>query len=176
MESNISKSFVLKKLVVLDRDGVVNVKPVPPSRYILEKSAIKFNSDVIAWIARISKRLPVCVATNQQGVGKKLLSRKNLDEIHSRINLEIRCQGGEELHYFVCPHLESENCLCRKPKPGLLIAALDHFNVEAQDAIFVGDSESDSRAAEVLQVDYLDVEELRWRIKENPNFPFNFEK
>lgn len=161
---------------MLDRDGVINIKPASPSRYILEKSEIKFNSDVIAWIARVSKRVPVCVATNQQGVGKKLLSPKKLDEIHTRINFEIRCQGGGELHFFVCPHLESENCLCRKPKPGLLIAALDHYKIQAKDAIFVGDSESDFLAAEALQVDYLDVEDLRWRIKDNPNFLFSFEK
>ena len=148
MECIILNSLSVKRLVVLDRDGVINVKAAPPARYILEKNEIKFNLDVIAWIARASTRLSVCVATNQQGVGKKLLSREGLDDIHSRMNLEIRRQGGEDLQYFVCPHLESENCLCRKPKPGLLIAALEYFKIEGKDTIFVGDSKSDHLAAQ----------------------------
>jgi D-glycero-D-manno-heptose 1,7-bisphosphate phosphatase len=96
----------------------------------------------------------VCVATNQQGLGKGLISWSNLDKLHNKINKQIIVGGGKSIKFYVCPHLETDDCVCRKPKPGLILQALRDFNVEKKKVIFIGDQLSDELAAIAAGVDF----------------------
>ena len=146
-------------LVIFDRDGVINLAPKEGERYIRSKKDLELNLEIIDFIVGLQeKSVATCVATNQQCVGKGLISVEQLGEIHEAINIIILNAGGEELKFFTCPHLIKEYCLCRKPKPGLLLQALDFFGVTPGRAIFIGDQISDKIAANSAGMDFLFID------------------
>jgi D-glycero-D-manno-heptose 1,7-bisphosphate phosphatase len=100
------------------------------------------------------------VATNQQCVGKGLISFTQLASIHDSINGQIGEVGGIPLEFFTCVHLVEDNCECRKPKPGLLINAMNSFGVKPDRTVFIGDQDSDKMAAESAAVDFFFLTEL----------------
>jgi len=99
----------------------------------------------------------VCSATNQQAIGKHLVTHEGVSEIHNLINEGIKKSGGKPLLFFVCPHLQSDLCPCRKPKPGLIFQALETygFNEETDHIVFVGDQETDRLAAESAGITFV---------------------
>ena len=146
-------------LVIFDRDGVINLAPKEGARYILSEKDLELNPVIIDLIVGLQeKSVATCVATNQQCVGKGLISVEQLGEIHGAINMIILNAGGEGLEFFTCPHLIKEDCLCRKPKPGLLLQALEFFGVTPGRAIFIGDQISDKVAASSAGLDFLFID------------------
>jgi len=145
-----------KKIWIFDRDGVLNQKAVEPNRYILAEDSLILNLSVIDFISQLQRRsLKVTVATNQQCVGKKLITEAKLAKIHNKINEAVQKAGGQNLTYYVCTHLEADNCVCRKPKPGLLNLIMKDFSTNPQECIFIGDSESDEEAARTSKIKFL---------------------
>ena len=143
-------------LIILDRDGVVNFRSSNLGDYVLSAEQLVLNQDVISMIISIQKTSnKVVVATNQQCIGKKLLTEEALNEIHAKINNVIIRNGGEAIKFYVCPHLISDNCGCRKPKPGLLLQAMSDNDFPKSKTIFVGDSETDRQAALLASVPFV---------------------
>jgi len=147
-----SKSRANYKLVILDRDGVLNIRN--RQGYILSKSQLHLPPDI-----RSLERLPaagirVALATNQQCIGLKLITldscRKLSMDIFSGLALK-------DIQIFICPHLPDESCGCRKPMPGLLTQALLENDLKVGDAVMVGDSTSDLNAATSLGMDFIGV-------------------
>lgn len=138
----------MKPLLLLDRDGVVNDPPVPPNRYILSEKQLRLRSGVIEEIKRIQSFASVAVISNQQCVGKMLITRKQVEEINDVINRSLVRLGGSAIRFFICFHLDQDKCWCRKPRPGLLFEAIDMFrNGDIQDCLFIGDQQIDFEAA-----------------------------
>jgi D-glycero-D-manno-heptose 1,7-bisphosphate phosphatase len=100
-------------------------------------------------IARLNRAgYGVIVVSNQQCVGKGLLSAAGLKAISEEIRRQVRDQaGGEILDFFYCTHLAAEQCACRKPKPGLLLHAQAAYGFDLSNTFFVGDSFSDVETA-----------------------------
>lgn len=148
----------MKRILILDRDGVINRAPIPPRRYILKLDELKINEEIIQLIVLSQKSGWItCVATNQQAVGKGLLSENQINSIHKQINLRITEEGGSEIEFFVCSHLKKLRCSCRKPMPGLLLQAIKKFS-ETSDSkriVFIGDQETDRKAADSAGVQFL---------------------
>lgn len=160
--SNLVLTSFNKKIWIFDRDGVINEKAKKPGRYILYKEDLILNPKVIEFIANLHRNnLTVAVATNQQCVGKSLISREELLEIHHKIDKSVIEAGGKNLFYYVCAHLASDNCECRKPNPGLLNAIKKDFLVNHQECIFIGDSKSDQEAANSSRIDFLYFDEFQ---------------
>jgi len=148
----------LKRILILDRDGVINRAPIPPRRYILKLDELKINEEIIQFIVRSQKSGWItCVATNQQAVGKGLISENQINLIHKQINLHITEVGGSEIEFFVCSHLKQMRCSCRKPMPGLLLQAINKFSEtsDAKKIVFIGDQETDRKAADLAGVQFL---------------------
>lgn len=142
-------------LAIFDRDGVVNLPPKGGARYILEPEDLVLNKLIIQLILELQKGgVKTCVATNQQCVGKELISFSQLVRIHDSINFQIGEIGGAPLDFFTCVHLVEDKCECRKPKPGLLISAMNNFGVTSDRTVFIGDQDSDKIAAESAKVDF----------------------
>jgi D-glycero-D-manno-heptose 1,7-bisphosphate phosphatase len=156
------ETFIKKyDLVIFDRDGVINLAPRGDKKYILSKKDLRLNPVIINFILGLQENgLATCVATNQQCVGKGLISAEQLDEIHDAINLIILKAGGEGFKFFSCPHLIREDCPCRKPKPGLLLQALEFFGVTPSRAIFIGDQISDKIAANLAGLDFIFIDSI----------------
>lgn len=94
----------------------------------------------------------VVVATNQSGIARGLYSLETLEKIHQKMNQAVKEQGGLIEQIFYCPHGPDENCVCRKPKPGLLlqIAEKYHLDIHNSNIPCIGDSLRDLEAAKTL--------------------------
>ncbi len=131
--------------IFLDRDGVINENR---SDYVKSWSEFRFlpgSKEAIANLTRAGHRIVVC--TNQAGVAKGTISVGTVEEIHRRMVAEIAQAGGSIERVYYCPHSKDENCSCRKPRPGMLLRAREELGIDMHDAILIGDSISDMRAA-----------------------------
>ncbi|MGE9760348.1 D-glycero-beta-D-manno-heptose 1,7-bisphosphate 7-phosphatase [Pseudomonas sp. PDM20] len=133
------------KLLILDRDGVINQDS---DAYIKSLDEwIPIPSAVTA-IARLSKAgWTVAVATNQSGIARGYYDLATLESMHQRLRELVAEQGGELGVVVYCPHGPDEGCDCRKPKPGMLRQIAQHYGVELRGTWFVGDSRGDLDAA-----------------------------
>jgi D-glycero-D-manno-heptose 1,7-bisphosphate phosphatase len=147
---------ISKKLYIFDRDGVLNQKASPPNRYILTKDDLIPILNTFEIIANIQVQGGlVCIATNQQGVGKGELTQIGLKQIHDEMNRFAKSVGVKRLKFFTCEHLEETGCYCRKPNPGLLKLAMSFYGIKESDTCFIGDSHSDFLAARAAGIDFL---------------------
>lgn len=133
------------KIIVLDRDGVINQDS---SDYI--KSAEEFIpiKGSINAIVRLSEAgFKVVVATNQSGLSRKYFDDDQLSEIHHLLCSMVEQAGGFIDGIFYCPHHPNEGCSCRKPKTGLLEQIENELSCKLYGSYFVGDSLKDIQAA-----------------------------
>ena len=107
------------KLVILDRDGVINHDSDDYIKSPEEWVPIPGSLEAIARLHREGYK--VIVATNQSGVGRGLFDMDTLGRIHARMLEAVRAKGGEIDAIFFCPHTPEDNCGCRKPQPGLAL-------------------------------------------------------
>jgi len=129
----------------LDRDGVINQRI--PDGYVRYPSEFVFLSGVpesIAILASIFGK--IVVVTNQQGIGKGLMTEKQLHAVHEKMIAGIREAGGRIDGIFFCPDLASQSGNCRKPAIFLAEEAKKRFpEIDFHQSIMVGDTESDMR-------------------------------
>jgi len=127
----------------LDRDGVIN-KRIPGSyvRHWGEFDFLEGALEAIASFKTIFKH--IVVVTNQQGVGKGLMSKQDLESIHQRMTFEIVKRGGSIDKVYYCPELKVSNPPCRKPNSGMALQAKEDFPaINFKESVIVGDSISD---------------------------------
>ncbi len=136
----------------LDRDGVIN--ELLPMDYVKTIEEFKFKEEVLHELALLSKLFDrVFIVTNQQGVGKGLMSADDLHEIHYYMKNKIEKAGGQITKIYSCTHIKELQCECRKPKPGMLKMAFTEFpDATPQHSILVGDSSSDIEMASYLGI------------------------
>ena len=133
------------KLVILDRDGVINFDS---ATYIKSPEEWKPIPGSLEAIARLTQAgYLVMVATNQAGVGKGLIEMATLNAIHDKMHRAVGQAGGRIDAVFFCPHVPEANCSCRKPRPGMLAEIGRRFNANLKDIPCVGDSQRDLEAA-----------------------------
>ena len=127
----------------LDRDGVINKKL--EQRYVTNFDEFVFvkNSDIaIRKLHKIFKR--ILIVTNQQGIGKGIMTEDDLNLLHLQMQRELSVDFDLIDKIYFCPCLELDNCNCRKPKTGMLEnAKLDFPDMKIEDSFLVGDSDSD---------------------------------
>lgn len=127
----------------LDRDGVINERIM--SGYVRNVEEFKFLPNVPESIAELSKIFGnVFIVTNQQGIGKGLMTESNLSEIHTYMQTEVEKRGGKITKCYYAPGIASPNNQMRKPKPGMALLAQRQFkSVDFRKSVMVGDSDSD---------------------------------
>lgn len=129
------------KLIVLDRDGVINEDSDDYIKSPEEWIAIPGSAAAIARLNQAGYQ--VVVATNQSGVGRGYYDLATLDAIHDKMRDTVAAEGGEISGIFFCPHSPEEGCDCRKPKPGLIDQIQQAFNMDVSGCYIVGDSARD---------------------------------
>lgn len=140
------------KLVLLDRDGVVNVSP-PKGDYIKSPDDLHLIAGVAEAIRELNKKnIKVAIVTNQQGVGKGIYSVAALGAIHEKLRAELKEEKAHIDAIFYCPHLSSDKCSCRKPCPGMLLDLMKKFGAKPEETVMVGDYESDMQAGKAAGV------------------------
>ncbi|MXZ81574.1 MAG: D-glycero-beta-D-manno-heptose 1,7-bisphosphate 7-phosphatase [Gammaproteobacteria bacterium] len=133
------------RLIILDRDGVINQDSDSFIKTPEEWVAIPGSLEAIARLCREDYR--VVIITNQSGISRGLLSINTLNRIHQKMLEELAHFGGEISAIFFCPHGDKERCDCRKPAPGLFLKLSDRLNCDLRDVYAVGDSLRDIQAA-----------------------------
>jgi histidinol-phosphate phosphatase family protein len=132
-----------KWALFLDRDGVINERI--PDVYIQRPEDFTFTAgtkEALSDLAHIFD--PVILVTNQQGIGKGLMTEEELQQLHLYMQQEIEQAGGRLDAIFYCPHRADENHPDRKPNIGMALKAKKQFPaIEFQRSIMVGDSQSD---------------------------------
>lgn len=136
-----------EKLVILDRDGVINHDS---DNYIKSLGEwIPYPTSITA-IARLTQAgYTVAVATNQSGIARGYYSEATLHAMHDQLTALVESEGGRIAHIAYCPHGPDDECQCRKPLPGLLLQIQDHLGLEhLTGSWMIGDSLRDLQAGE----------------------------
>jgi D-glycero-D-manno-heptose 1,7-bisphosphate phosphatase len=133
------------KLVILDRDGVINFDSDAYIKRPEEWKAIPGSLEAIALLTQAGYH--VAVATNQAGVGRGLFEMATLNAIHDKMHRAVGLAGGRIDAVFYCPHAQEMDCSCRKPKPGLLEEISRRFGASLAGVPSIGDSLRDLQAA-----------------------------
>jgi len=134
------------KLILLDRDGVINHDSDEYIKSPGEWQPIPGSLDAIAKLTQ--NGYTIAVVTNQSGLARKLFDENTLAEIHDKMQAMVIKHGGKIDKIVYCPHHPDDNCECRKPKIDLLKQLQQHYQHSLQDVYFVGDSLKDLQAAE----------------------------
>lgn len=132
------------KLVILDRDGVINHDSDAFVKSADEFVLIDGSAAAIAFLNR--QGFTVVVATNQSGLARGYFTTDDLEAMHDKLRAAVAAEGGEISAIFYCPHGPDDGCHCRKPLPGLIDLIEKEFGVSAAGAPLVGDSLRDLQA------------------------------
>ncbi|MDJ0927028.1 MAG: D-glycero-beta-D-manno-heptose 1,7-bisphosphate 7-phosphatase [Gammaproteobacteria bacterium] len=136
------------KLVVLDRDGVINADSPD---YIKSPDEWRPLAGSLGAIAQLTQAgFDIVVASNQSGVGRGLFDQKQLDAIQDKMRTAIGSRGGHLDAIYVCPHHPDDKCDCRKPKPGLLRQIETDRGISLHGVPVIGDSARDLDAARAV--------------------------
>jgi len=138
-------SAMLQRVVFLDRDGVINRDSPDYIKRVEEFEFLPGSLEALRHLAGCG--FSPIVVTNQSGLHRGLFSPETLAEIHRRMCAAVQAHGGFIRDILVCPHLPSEDCPCRKPRPGLLTAAQSKHRIDFATAVMVGDSVKDIECA-----------------------------
>lgn len=129
--------------IFLDRDGVVNTRIV--DGYVRDWTEFAFEPGALEALVTLARWAPrVVIVTNQQGVGKGLMTAADLAGIHERMCEAVAAAGGRIDAVESCTHVAGNGCDCRKPMPGLAKRYLDtHPEVDGSLSVLIGDTDSD---------------------------------
>tara|TARA_B100001179_G_scaffold189051_1_gene145427 strand:+ start:192 stop:686 length:495 start_codon:yes stop_codon:yes gene_type:complete len=135
----------MAKAIFLDRDGVINQERKDYVKKLDEFKILDKTSDAINIIK--SHGFLVIIITNQSAINRKLVSVETLNKIHEKLQSYLEKYDTSFDQVYFCPHMPSENCECRKPKPGLIIQAVTDFKIDLSQSYMIGNSETDLQAA-----------------------------
>ncbi len=133
------------KLLILDRDGVINHESPDFIKSPEEWRPIKGSLEAIARLSQAE--YDIMVITNQSGIGRGLFSADMLGQIHVRMLDYVRQHGGKINSILFCPHHPDDGCACRKPLSGMYDELGRRLNTHFQDVYSIGDSTRDLIAA-----------------------------
>ncbi|WP_458396762.1 D-glycero-beta-D-manno-heptose 1,7-bisphosphate 7-phosphatase [Campylobacter sp.] len=132
------------KALFLDRDGVINYDP----GYVYRIEDFEFMPGIFEALAGfMALGYEIFVVTNQSGIGRGYYSEDDFAKLSKYMIDEFKSYGVEIKKIYHCPHTPSDDCNCRKPKPGMILQALDEFNISLKDSLMIGDKPSDLEAA-----------------------------
>jgi histidinol-phosphate phosphatase family protein len=127
--------------ILLDRDGTLNLKG---SGYVTAVDEFQPVPGAFAAVGRLCQAgWPVAVVTNQSGIGKGIMTRAVVDEVHRECTRLAEEHGASFDGFYVCPHAPDEGCECRKPLPGLLLEAAKEHDYDLFRSYCIGDSPRD---------------------------------
>lgn len=133
-----------KKIIYLDRDGVIN----EDFGYVSKVENFKFVDGVFeACRIFIELGYEIIIVTNQSGIGRGYYSLEDFQILTNYMLDEFRKQNIDILKVYFCPHAPEVNCECRKPKDGMILQSLNDFSIDLKNSWLVGDKISDIECA-----------------------------
>ena len=136
-----------KKIILIDRDGVINYK-APKGEYITSWEEFELIPETVNALRTLAKEgFRFILISNQAGIARGMVKHDELVLIHSNLKNEFNKRGIEILDIYVCPHHWDKNCICRKPKPGMFHQASRDWLLRLDKTLFIGDDPRDCQAA-----------------------------
>jgi len=134
----------LKATLFLDRDGVIN-QSMPIGQYVTSLEEFQFIEGSVEAISVLKYFFSkTVIVTNQQGVGKQIMTVENLNDIHYEMQAVLKNREAIIDKIYYCPHLSEQQCSCRKPQSGMAYQAKNDFpEIDFHKSVMVGDSPSD---------------------------------
>jgi len=158
------------KLIILDRDGVINVDSVEYVKSPEEWIPLPGSLEAIARLHQAGWK--IVVASNQSGLARGYFDAAMLNAMHQKCRQMLNALGGAIDAFFVCPHGPDEDCTCRKPKPGLFEAISQRFDKPLAGVPAVGDSLRDLQASALAGCNpWLVMTGNGTRYKDSPDLP-----
>jgi D-sedoheptulose 7-phosphate isomerase len=146
-----------KKVIFLDRDGVINENR---EDYVKSWQEFVFLPNAKeAFKLLTENNFKIIIVTNQSVVGRGIITEKQLQEIHKKMLEELESEGVKIEKIYYCPHTPWDNCTCRKPKPGMLLKASEELRIDLKDVWFIGDDKADLGAGNAARCKTLLVTE-----------------
>ena len=143
-----------RRAVFLDRDGVINGSP-PAGSYVRSWDEFEFLQPIFNWVRLFNALdLLVIVVTNQRGVARGQVTQAALEEMHRRMLAAFGRRGCRIDDVYVCPH-EDGTCDCRKPRPGMIMAAQQKWDIDLPRSLLIGDSACDQILAKACGLRFL---------------------
>lgn len=134
------------RYLLVDRDGVINVDDDAHIKTVDDYGFYAEALEALAWLK--ARRVGVIVISNQSGLNRGIIAWDDFWAIHEWMVRGIREAGGDLLAAYYCPHRPDEACSCRKPAPGMILAACNTYPIIPQTTYMIGDRTSDLLAAE----------------------------
>ncbi|MBS4912616.1 MAG: HAD family hydrolase [Veillonella sp.] len=147
----------MKKVIFLDRDGVINVDV----NYLYRIEDLTFMPGAAEALAlAVKSGYELIVVTNQSGVARGYYTEDDVKKLHAYMGDALAAKGAPILQFYYCPHHEkgtvpayTKACDCRKPKPGMILKAMEEYAVDRSASFLIGDKPSDVEAAHNAGID-----------------------
>ncbi len=158
----------MKKAFFFDRDGIVNRRLI--GDYVKNIDEFQFLEDFFPIFSLASERkyLKILI-TNQQCIGKKIITEDELQHIHDFMQTELVKRTGEKFDaIYVAPDLASSNSFRRKPAPGMILEAIEKYKISPEESWMLGDAVSDvvagkaAKTKTILMGDFVDIPEANF--------------
>ncbi len=143
-----TETFLSKSpTILLDRDGVLNVRK-EPAEYVCSPSEWQWKPGALEALELLNTYgYTVIVISNQPGISRNKMSLSDLDDVNELMISECSDNGGKIHRAYYCTHGWEDNCSCRKPLPGLIFQAQQDFHFDITHTLFIGDDKRDQEAA-----------------------------
>jgi D-glycero-D-manno-heptose 1,7-bisphosphate phosphatase len=133
--------------VFLDRDGTVIVE----KDYLRDPEQVVFEEGVVEGLALLQRHgHPLIVVSNQSGIGRGMFTEREANLVNERVAGLLRRDGIDILAWYICPHAPQTPCDCRKPAPGMALAAARDWQVGLEGSYVIGDKQSDLELADAI--------------------------
>ncbi len=146
-----------KKVILFDRDGVLNEKPEKadyvksPNEFIWKKNVLKTLENLY------SKGFKFFIVSNQPGISRKKMIEKDLNDINKLIHKDARENNFKFEEIVYCKHGWNDGCFCRKPSPGMFIYLQEKYNLRFSQHYYFGDDDRDFEVSQLIYSKYIDM-------------------
>lgn len=148
----------MKKVAFLDRDGALIYEPQDTFQ-VDSVDQLKILPGVVENLQRLQRLgYQLMMVTNQDGLGTPSNPQENFDTVQNKLFELLQQDGIKFDRVFVCPHFPEDNCLCRKPKKGLVAEFLEEEPIDHDASLMVGDRETDRQFAQNIGVRFFKTE------------------
>lgn len=136
-----------KKIILIDRDGVIN-KKAPKGEYISRWEDFEWIQSTLEGMKILAcDGFKFIVITNQAGIARGMVSPIELEKIHRNMKIELKKLGVDIIDIYLCPHHWNDSCSCRKPNPGMFFKAAKDHCLRLDRTLYIGDDPRDFEAA-----------------------------
>ena len=146
----------MKKIVFLDRDGTIS-KEYSDNEWRNITTPILLNGTIEGLIRIVEDGYEIIILTNQNLISDGIITEKQFKNYNDKLIKILSQHGISILKTYYCPHNDKDNCNCKKPKTGMIDAALKDYNIDIKNSFYIGDSYSDYNLAKKFNMNFYGI-------------------